>query len=284
MLILSKKEDDQYQAWLNDVKSQHKDVAPILDQLATTDAGRELFRGGLRTADYYRRLNEFRDEKEKAERDLAEKQQAFQADVTKQYSWWQEAQTNVAKIEAEKQDLASKLTAYEAQLKEYGVDTKSVISQAPANGGAMDNLTQREIAEIKSRVQAMDQNFPAVMMGLLKAQQSALTEGLPFDPTEVFKRVYQQRVDPVTAFNDYAKPFREEKAKQILSQELDKAREEGRREALSKLSGPDRAVRPSSPSAVDALRTSDNPVFTDRGSRVDAAVKDFMEMELGGQA
>lgn len=279
MLLLSKREDESYAAWLNEIKGQYADVAPVLDQLASTDAGRELFRGGLRTADYYRRLNEMRDQKEEFER----QQQAFQADVTKQYSWWQEAQPTLERAVAEKQELAQKLAAYETQLKEYGVDTKDIAPlAAPANGG--DNITQRELAELRNRVQAMDQNFPGVMMGLLKAQQTALTEGLPFEPSEVFKKVYQQRMDPVTAFNEIVQPLRQEKAKQLLSQELDKAREEGRREALSKLSGPDRAVRHSSPSVVDALRSSEPMPLTNRADRLDAAVRDFAEMELGGQA
>lgn len=278
MLLLSKKEDEAYATWLNELKAQHADVAPVLDQLASTEAGRELFRGGLRTADYYRRLNEFRDQKEEFER----QQQAFQTDVTKQYSWWQEAQPAYERALAEKQELERKMAAYETQLKEYGVETKDIVpSQPPSNGG---DITQRELAELRQRVQAMDNNFPGVMMGLLKAQQTAITEGLPFDPSEVFKKVYQQRVDPVTAFNEIVAPLRQEKAKQLLQQELDKAKEEGRREALSKLSGPDRAVRPASPSVVDALRSAEAMPLTNRGERLDAAVRDFMEMELGGQA
>lgn len=282
MLLLSKREDAAYEDWLNDVKNQYKDVAPILDQLASTDAGRELFRGGLRTSDYYRRLNEFRDQKEAAEKELQEKQQAFQADVTKQYGWWQEAQPAYERAIAEKQELAQKLAAYETQLKEYGVETKDIVPPQQ-HSVAADSITQRELAELRNRVQAMDVNFPTVMMGFLKAQQTAISEGLPFDPNEVFKRVYQQKVDPMTAFNEMSQPFRAEKAKQMLTQELDKAREEGRREALSKLSGPDRAIRPSSPSVVDALRSTDTGgALTNKGERVDAAVRDFLEMDLAG--
>lgn len=279
MLILSKKEDEAYAQWLNDLKSQYQDIAPVLDQLATTEAGRELYRGGLRTADYYRRLNEIRDQKEEFERQKS----AFESDVNKQYGWWQEAQTNYARMQQERQDLQSRLAAYENQIKEYGVDPKEIVPPQPANGG-QDNITQRELAELRNRVQAMDTNFPAILSGFLKAQQQALEERIPFDPNEVFKRVYQQRVDPVTAFNEMARPFREERAKEVLQKELEKAREEGRREALSKLSGPDRAVRPASPSVVDALRSTEAQPLVNRGERVDAAVRDFMEMELSGQA
>lgn len=278
MLLLSKKEDEAYAQWLSDLKSQHQDLAPVLDQLASTEAGRELYRGGLRTADYYRRLNEFRDQKEELERQRA----AFEQDVNKQYGWWQEAQTNYQRMQQEREDLQGRLAAYENQIKEYGVDPKEIVPQAPQGG--TDNITQRELAELRTRVQAMDTNFPAILSGFLKAQQTALEERLPFDPNEVFKRVYQQRVDPVTAFNEMARPLREERAKELINKELEKAREEGRREALSKLSGPDRAVRPASPSVVDALRSTEAMPLTNRGERLDAAVRDFMEMELSGQA
>lgn len=278
MLLLSKKEDEAYQVFLDDLKKAHPDVAPQLDALAATEAGREIYRGGLRTADYYRKLNEFRDQKDEFER----QKQSFEADVTKQYGWWNEAKPAYERAVAEKAALEQKLAAYASQLKEYGVETKDVIPQTPPQGS--DNITQRELAELRARVQAMDVNFPGVMVGLLKAQQTAIMEGLPFDPVELFKKAAIDHKDPLVAFNEIVQPMREEKAKQLLKQELDKAKEEGRREALSKLSGPDKLVRPSAPSVVDALRSAEPLPLTNRAERLDAAVKDFMEMELSGQA
>jgi hypothetical protein len=78
-------------------------------------------------------------------------------------------------------------------------------------------------------------------------------------------------------------PQREEKAKELLSKELEKAREVGYKQALSKLSGPDKVLRQGSPSLVDALRGQGPEVLTDPTARRDAAVRDFLEMEASGQ-
>lgn len=265
---MSKREDDAYAAWLGEIKSKFPDVAPVIDQFAETEAGREVFRGGIREADYYRRLNELHAEKET----FQEAQQKFQKDVELQSRWWEEAKPTYDRTVQEADELRKKL---EAVQKEYGVDPKDLVQPSPSP--QTDNLTQKELLELKNRVQAMDRNFPGVVLGLLQAQQSALKEGLDFDPQAVFQKVYQQGVDPLTAFNDIARPQREQKLKTALEAELEKAREEGRKEALSKLSGPDRAVTAGRPSIVETLRQSDNPIVN-RNERVDAAVRDFIEM------
>lgn len=269
---MGRKEDTAYAEWLAEIKAKHPDVAPQLDSFAETEAGREIFRGGLREADYYRRLNEIRDEKAEIEAKAREIEEQGQ----QQISWWQEAKPEFDRAIAERQEYERKLEAYENKLKEIGVEPKVAVptAQPPA--------VNRELEDLKSRVSLMDAAYPQVMMGLFQAQQAAIREGLQFDPNQVIQKVYKDKVDPLTAFNQLVAPQREEQAKALLQQELEKAKEEGRREALSKLSGPDRAVRPSGPSIVDALR-GDATVLTDERSRRDAAVRDWMELEAAGQ-
>jgi DNA repair exonuclease SbcCD ATPase subunit len=273
MLILSKKEDAAYEAWLKEIKTKYPDVTEHLDAFAGTDAGREIFRGGLREADYYRRLNEFRDQRDQFER----QQQKFKEDVTKQYSWWEQAQPAFQQAQQEAQELKSKLAAYEDQMKEYGMDPKDVKAAIPAVDTNTNNMTNQQLEQLRQQVQMMDQAFPQVLTGMLAAQQQAFQEGLPFDPAKVVQEVYQNRVDPLTAWNRLTTEQRQGKVREQLQKELDKAREEGRKEALSKVSGPDRMMRPAGPSVVDVLR-GDAEVMTDPKARVDASVQDFLQM------
>jgi DNA repair exonuclease SbcCD ATPase subunit len=273
---VSKREDEAYRAWLEEVKSKNPDVAPVLDQFAETEAGREIFRGGLREADYYRRLNEFHAEKEK----LTAAEQQFQKDVELQSKWWEEAKPTYDRTVQEAAELRQRL---EAVKKEYGVDPNDLVSKPVSPSPQPDNTIVKELKALEARVQAMDRNFPGVTLGLLQAQQAAFQEGLTFDPQAVFQRVYQNGVDPLTAFNQLAAPQREEKVKKVLEGELERAREEGRKEALSKLSGPDRMIGAARPSIVETLRSSEAPI-ANRNDRVDAAVKDFIELTNSGQS
>jgi len=271
MLLLSKKEDAAYTDWVNEIKAKHPDVAEHLDPIVETDAGREIFRGGLREADYYRRLNEIRDQRE----EFGRQQEKFKSDVTQQYSWWEQAKPAHEAAVAEAQQLKTKLEAYEKELKEYGVEPKDVNAATPAVDAT--NVTQQQLEQLRQQVGMMDQAFPQVLTGMLAAQQKAITEGLTFDPAKVVQEVYQNRVDPLTAFNNLSADERQTKVKAQLEGELEKAREEGRKEALSKISGPDRGLRPAGPSVVDVLR-GDAEVITDPQKRTDAAVQDFLQM------
>ena len=274
MLLLSKKEDAAYKTWLDEIKAKNPDVAETLDAFAETDAGREIFRGGLREADYYRRLNEIRDQRDEFSRE----QEKFKADVTKQYSWWEQAKPAHDAAVKEAADLKQKLAAYQEQLKEYGVDPKDVGAATPPQD--TNNMSQQEIAQLRAQVQMMDQAFPQVLTGMLAAQQKAIQEGLPFEPDKVVQEVYTNRVDPMTAFDRITAEQRQEKVREQLETKLEEAREEGRKEALSKISGPDRGLRPAGPSVVEALR-GDATVETDPGKRTDLAVQDYLEMTQG---
>lgn len=257
---MSRKEDEAYAEWLEEVKTKHPDVAETLETLAETDAGRELFRGGLREKDYYRRLNEIRD----ARTELDEEAQ-------KQVSWWQEAKPEYERAIQERDEALQKLEA-------------AAMNREPGgNGnGAPPPSNPKELEELRQRLAAMDQAYPQVMLGMFEAQQAALREGLEYQPDEVLKKAFEKRIKPIDAFNEIVASQRQEKAKSMLEGELNKAREEGYKQALSKLSGPDQVLKRSGPSIVDAL-TGDAEVLTDTRKRRDAAVQDFLELTSEGQ-
>ncbi len=256
---MSRKEDAAYEEWLEEIKTKNPDVADTLDSLAETDAGREIFRGGLREKDYYRRLNDIRD----ARTELDEEAQ-------KQVSWWEQAKPEYERALAERDEAVHKLEA------------ASMNRETPDGGNgapppSAPNMNPKELEEMRQRITAMDQAYPQVMLGMFEAQQAALREGLEYKPDEVLKKAFEKRISPVQAFNEIVADQRQEKAKGLLESELSKAREEGRKEALSKLSGPDRVLKRQGPTIVDAL-TGDAEVMTDPRQRRDAAVSDFLEL------
>jgi len=250
---MSRKEDAAYEEWLEEIKESHPDVADTLDTLAETDAGRELFRGGLREKDYYRRLNELRDARTEIEREGQE-----------QVSWWESAKPEYERAIQERDEAIAQLEA-----------AGNMNRQGSGNGTPPSN--NEDLEQMKARLAAMDQAYPQVMLGMFEAQQAALREGLQYKPDEVLQEAFKKKISPLQAFNEIVAPQRQEKAKGMLESELNKAREEGRKEALSKLSGPDRVLKRQGPSIVDAL-TGDAEVLSDPRKRRDAAVADFLEL------
>jgi len=260
---MSRKEDAAYEEWLEEVKTKHPDVADTLDSFANTDAGREIFRGGLREADYYRRLNELRDAREEIEREGKE-----------QVTWWEQAKPEYERALQEREEALAKLEA-------TGMNRSgSGNGFTPGNGAP--HPSDKELEQIKQRMMAMDQAYPQVMLGMFEAQQAALREGLDYKPDEVLQKAFEKHIKPIDAFNEIVASQRHEKAKTMLEGELNKAREEGYKQALSKLSGPDKILKRSGPSIVDALQ-GDAEVMSDPRKRRDAAVQDFLELTADGQ-
>ena len=261
---MSRKEDAAYAEWMDEIKSKHPDVADTLEALAETDAGREIFRGGLREADYYRKLNDIRD----ARAELDE-------EANKQETWWEQAKPEYARALAERDEAVQKLEAA-AMTREPGGGGGNG-APAPANPS-----NPKELEELRQRIGAMDQAYPQVMLGMFEAQQAALREGLEYKPDEVLRMAFDKRMKPLDAFNEIVADQRTAKAKGMLESELNKAREEGYKQALSKLSGPDQILKRQGTSIVEALN-GDAEVLTDQNKRRDAAVQDFLEMTAEGQ-
>jgi DNA repair exonuclease SbcCD ATPase subunit len=273
---VSKKEDADYKEWLEELKTKNPAISEHLDAIAETDQGRDLFRGERREADYYRRLNEL-DGQKKA---VAEEAEINKAEGARQVSWWQAAKPEYEEALKAKTDLTAQLEAAQAKLKEQGVPIVDPTTPKPPPAPAPE--TTKEIEAMKARINAMDAGYPQVMLGLFQAQQAAQAEGIPFDAGAVLKHAYDNNTSPMQSFNTLSSEVREKNAAEKLTAKLDEAREAGRKEALSKLSGPDRGIRPSGPTIVDALR-GDAEVLTDSDKRKDAAVRDWMEMESQGQ-
>ncbi len=187
---MSKKEDEAFDKWLGELKAQSPDMAAHLDALAGSETGRELFRGKVvREGDYYRRLNELSEEQKK---NAAEKAQ-FELLVAEQTKWFQNAKPEYERAIArakQADEYQKRLTEYEAKLKELGV-AQNPVAATPSHREE-DDITARELQDLRNRVQQMDQSFPLVLAQFLEVQGRAIKEGYDVDPSQILQTVYSE--------------------------------------------------------------------------------------------
>lgn len=258
---MSAKEDAAYAEWIKDFKAYLPDeLKPNFEALTAHDAGREVFRGNLRREDYNRRVNEVQAEKQRLQ------------------GWFQEEAPKNARLLAEQEELAKKLEAYERTLSELGLeDTPSrkadTVSTSVAKKEEMEELKK----ELDKKLQMFDQALPRLLGDLSTVIQKSVKENYNIDPREVLNYAAENQINPIQAFETLTKVEREGRAVAASKLQEEKWKEEGRREALSKLPNPDR-IRPSGPSIIDTLNNKD--FASDPRSRVDAAVKDFLAGEF----
>lgn len=267
---MSQREDEAYKQFLEEVKAKlPTELQSNLDAIAGTEAGRELFRGGLRTSDYYKRLETLNTEK-----------QQIQETAARQKAWFDQAEPKVKRSVQEAEKLKAKLRALEDKAADAGFDLDDVGEPKRGNGApvAADSSFADELKELRGKVDFYDKALPRVLGELTGIVKDSIRDNYDVDPIEVIRYSTERGVNPRTAFEQMTSEVREQRAQKALEEELDKAREEGRKEALSKLQGPDR-IRPAGPSIVDALQVKDAPAVG-HNERVRDAVKDFME--LGG--
>jgi len=271
------KEDALYQEWINEFKAKKPEAAAALDALVQADPEREVFRGVLRERDYYTKLNDYNTEKQKLE---AEKVRVL-GTARQQQEWHTKADAEYKRAIQEKKTLTTRLRALEDKASEFGVDIESP-SDGPGatsrgNGGSVvDENFSKELELLRGKVEFFDKALPKVLGDLTGVIRESLKEGYDVDPQDILAYASENNVDTRTAFAELTREEREKRTERLFNDELDKAREEGRREALSKLPGPDR-IRQNGPTVVDALLDKDRVGLTNQ-ERVSAAVKDFLEM------
>ncbi len=285
---MSKREDGEYQKWLDDLKRDNPDLAANLDALAATEAGKELFRGNAkREPEFYRRLNEYNEKEKELQAENAkftQKQREFEEIVKQQNEWYESAKPTVDVLKsraAEADVLQAKLEAVQKKLNDLGVqmpvDSPTTPNPAPRSAG--EDILLKQLEEIQQRQRMMDQAFPQVMGEFLSVVHRAQKEGFDVDPREVLATVYKDKVTPSQAYENMTRDERDKRSQEKYATDLKNAKEEGAREALSKLNGPDR-LSLNAPSIVEALRGGDaQSAIFDTQKRRDAAVQDWLEIQ-----
>lgn len=277
---MSKREDEAYQIFLQEMKQQFPDSAGALDAIAGTSFGREVYRSGLREDEFNRRLNTLTDEKRQFELDRIQKQNELEAKNAELRDWFEREKPKNSMLEAERARLESELRGMKAEFVRNGLDVPENINQAISDASSRKSSVDADaVNELRARYDALDKGLPHMFAASIEIGRRLSEEKFQVNPADIIAHAARNNVDPLSAYEFVTKPQREAREAQRLEERLKAAREEGERAALSKIQGLDR-IRPSAPSVIDALRaTGDNAPIVDRGARVDAAMRDFLELQ-----
>lgn len=252
------KEEVAYQEWLKDVSGKlPEDLRPQFEAVTDSDAGKELFRAVGRREDYNRRVNEVEDTRRQLN------------------SWWEQEKPRNEKLLAELARKEERLAQREATLKELGFldDPGSGRTPTPPSVVKKDDLTEFE-KRMEARIASIDRALPAFLGDFSETIYRIGKEGYSISPKDVLQHSMENNVSTTAALDVLTSVERDKRAKDAAVKEQEKWKEEGRREAISKLNNPAQ-MRPAGPNILDTLR--DKEFRTDQRSRVDASVKEFLE-------
>ncbi len=271
---MAKKEDALFQAWLEDVKERIEndpDLEEKFDAFVSHPVGKEVFRGHLREADYHRKAQALADERRMVE---AEKEQ-LNSRAAELEAWYEQNAPINERLRQERDELRERLSSASDD------DDDPVVGRGRES--AMDESTKKEIEALRSKLaeteawaKQVDVGVPALMGGFLEVAVRSVKEGYDIKPRELMEYAMKKRIDPETAYAEITADERMKRAEADMEKRLEKAKEEGRREALkSQIASPDR-LRTSSP-AIWQQAFGAKP--QERSGRLDAAVEAFMDAE-----
>lgn len=279
---MKKKTEAEFKAWQEDVRSK----LPVglkgkFDELvADEEVGLNIFGGYQREADYYKRLNEMQEAQRQVEKNqglLGAAVQKFAADVTSVKDWYEtEAQKNENLLN-ENEQLKGLVNAARAKMAEYGLEDLTPGTPQVGHSQAADARLREEHEALKQYVIGMDRAVPQVLRQALKVAVKGIKEGYDFDPDQLFDYTQQNRVDLPTAFDRLTADQRATRVQKEQEEALAKAKEEGRREALSRSASPDRF----GPQAVARIAEIQSSKPTNSMDRVRSAVEAFYEQDGG---
>lgn len=277
---MKQKTEAEYKAWINEVESRltTPEKKAAFKALVEGEEGMELFGGHLREADYYRRLNEHTAESKKLEdatRQLEDERAKFSQNVREVASWYEQEKPRKAALEQEAKALRAQLSAAQAQLQEYGLEDPSRDVRTPKSGKVDEDDLREEIKVLKASLVKVDQTLPGILKDMSRVLYTGIKEGYEFDPEKVIDHSINKGVDLFSSFETLVSDQRAKRAEEQRQKEIEKAKEEGRREALSKLPDPTR-IRLQAPASLENITAA--PVT--QQDRVSAAVKDYLEMSV----
>lgn len=249
------KEDQQYQDWLKEVENKlPADAVENFKAITAHPEAKEIFRGGLRHQDYSRRVNEVQKEREKLQ------------------AWFEEEAPKNQRLVSQVKDYEAKLVEYQRTLQELGIEANSHTVVNPSGVQKEDLEGIRK--EFDAKVQMLDRALPRFLGDVASVLHQANKDNFNIDPREVINYAAENAINPLQAYAALTSTQRETRAVEARKAEEVKWREEGAREALSKLPS-STYIRPSGPTVVDTLTNKD--FASDSRSRVSSAVKDFLE-------
>lgn len=258
------KEDVAFAEWAREVEGQlPDDLRNSFKSITDHPQGRELFRGVGRREDYNRRVNEVEAERRRLQ------------------EWFDKEAPKNALLAAEHMELQDKLSNYEQTLKELGLNdgaTRSTRASNPEPPVAKKEEIEQLRKEVRDWQSMVDRALPKLIGDVSAVTQKIVKEGFNIDPRDVLSYAAERNMDPLSALDSLTEVDRRKRAEVNQKALEEKWKEEGRREALSKLPSPT-YIRPTGPTVIDTLNNKD--FASDPKTRVSDAVKDFLEMGAG---
>jgi len=254
---VSKREDEQFQAWVEEVSKKTKpEEADAFKLWAESDAAREVFRGTIGQAELYRRMNE-----------LAETRKELEAARGELEAWYEEEAPKNEHLLKERDEL-------KAQLEALGS------GGPPPAAGTGSAISAQDLAELNAKAnkaEVLDRLLPAVLGDMSAVLKDSIKNNFDIDPREVIKLSLQQGIEPYRAYEVLTADERQKRYEASQEAEKKKWFEEGRRAAMT--NSPDH-LQPSGPSVVDYLKDlGKDPAkkSPEKDDRVASALKEFAE-------
>jgi hypothetical protein len=277
---VKQKTEKAYQEWIEEQEAKlPQELRANFKTLVESPHGVEVFGGYMREQEFHRRLSELDTRQKALETDrisLDQGKEALANDVVKIQSW---VKTEVPKFDSLKQQhsqLLKERDSLKHQLAEFGVEVAEPSHPGGPVRQANEDLRQ-EIAALRATQAAMDASLPAVLSDMATVLVRANKEGFEVDPRVIIDHATKQTNNLVQSYEMLTADDRRKREDERIKGEIEKARQEGAREALSKMHSPER-LKPAGPSIFDTINAQPS---NDRAGRVQGAIEAYNKMVAG---
>lgn len=268
------KTEKAYQEWIEEQTAKlPQELQSNFKQLVESPHGVEVFGGYMREQEFHRRLTELDARGKKLGEDQSSLEGARQSlanDAARLQHWYQEQAPKVEKTASENARLSRERDALRAQIADLGLDPVTAPSTPGGPVKQSSDEVKNDIAQLRAQLAAMDASFPVVLKDLATVLTRASRENFTIDPDALIDHATKQTNNLVQSYEQLTAPERVKREQERVAAEIEKARQEGVREGLSKVHSPER-LRPAGPSVFDQI----NAEPTESRSRVGNAVEAY---------
>ncbi len=259
---MKKKTQEEYQEWSKEFESSLPDTLKAnWKALTESEKGFDLFNGHLRQKEFDRLQNELKGAEKAVLADrqaIANAMGMFAGEVEGVKQWYETEAPKHARLADAYRAEKVRADRAAARLRELGLEDDDPQTHAGGGGaaaqggGVVNDRLEKELEEIKKALAIQSRAYPRIIGDLGVIVKEGLKENFEFDPQAVIDLASRKNVDLKSAFNELVADQRAERVEKKQEEALAKAKEEGRREALSKIHSPER-LSPSAPTPADGL-------------------------------
>jgi hypothetical protein len=257
--VAKKKTEKEYQEWMEDVMEKApQELHSALKSVLDAPAGMELFGGHLREREFHKRLSEIDEARktfEQERQELANAQSVLANDAARLEGWVQTEVPKFEQMKAERNRLRAEREALRSRLAEFGVEEPTLggpVVKTEDNKEANSELIA-EVRRLQQQVASMDATMPVLLSDYGTVLNRAIKENFELDPKALIDHATQKSGNLIRSYEELTAPQRAKRAEEAYKAEIEKVREETRREMLAQGATPER-LRPSGPTIVDTIK------------------------------